>query len=184
RMGNRHPLSALQGAYPCRGENKWVAITVCDDQEWAAFCRALDEPQWCQDPRFRTREGRVQHHDEIDAHIAAWTAEREAWEVARLLQEAGIAAGPTLKPKDVLEDPHIRERGFIEEIERPYSGRRPFLKPAVRLSGVAATPTAPSPTLGQHNREVLADLLGLSEEEMRSLEDEAVIGTEPTNTHL
>ncbi|MBI2871740.1 MAG: CoA transferase [Chloroflexi bacterium] len=184
RQANRHPGGALQGVYPCQGEDRWVAITVCTDKEWAAFCRVLGEPTWCRDARFQTQEGRLGHHDELDAHIASWTAERDAWEVAQLLQEAGIAAGHTIKPADILEDPHLSQRGCFEEIERPYSGRRPFFRPAIRLSGLPRTPTEPPPTLGQHNHQVLATLLGLAEEELRSLEEAAVIGTNPINLRV
>jgi crotonobetainyl-CoA:carnitine CoA-transferase CaiB-like acyl-CoA transferase len=85
--GNRHPVHAPQGAYPALGDDRWLALSVQSDAEWATLCRLMARPDLACDARFATREGRQRHHDVLDAHITTWTASHAADIVATLLQE-------------------------------------------------------------------------------------------------
>lgn len=80
-----------------------------------ALGRAMGSPAWAADSRFASASGRRQHHDEIDDHLSAWTATLDRWEVARRCQAEGVAAGPVLDEADVVEDPHLRARGFFRQ---------------------------------------------------------------------
>lgn len=122
RLGNRHLVFAPQGAYPCAGEDRWVVLTVHDDADWTRLRAALDDPAWAADERFATAAGRRAHHDELDGHLAAWTAPLDRFEAATRLQAAGIAAGPVLDEADLLADPHLRARGFFRPNGSPDVG--------------------------------------------------------------
>jgi len=111
--GNRHPTFAPQGCYPCAGDDRWVVLSIDDDEAWSALCGALDAPDLAADPGLAHAPGRRARHDEIDARIAEWTAGLDRWEATRRLQDAGIAAGPVLGDGDCWTDPHLRARSFF-----------------------------------------------------------------------
>lgn len=180
RRGNRSPWYAPQGCYPCAGDDNWVVITVRNDDEWQAFCRAAGHPEWAEDPRYADVMGRFRHHDELDALIASWTRGVDKREAMERLQAAGLIAAAVLDPKEALLDPHLRARGFYDRIEEPDVGPRPVPKQlGARFSAFQTLSARPAPRLGEHNWEVLQNLLGLSEAELARLEEQGVIGQTP-----
>ncbi len=179
RTGNRHPTAAPHSFYACRGEDQWVAIAVYGDEEWRRLVRALGGPAWAQDPRFANELGRWKHQDELDRQIAAWTAGQEKREVMRILQEAGVAAGAALDARDLSQDPHLAARALYQQIDRPYVGTKPYPRPPYLVDGEPLRWSGPAPTVGEHNRQVLQELLGLTGAELARLERDRIIGTAP-----
>jgi crotonobetainyl-CoA:carnitine CoA-transferase CaiB-like acyl-CoA transferase len=179
RLGNRSPWFAPQGCYPCAGDDAWLVVSVRDDVEWAALAGALGHPEWAEDERFAGVLGRHRHHDEIDALIAEWTRGLDSGEAMRLLQAAGVTAAAVLNPKQVLFDPHLRERGYFDEVEQA-GEKRPLAKQlGARFSAFEAGARGPAPKLGEHNREVLGGLLGLSDADLAELQEAKAIGDAP-----
>ena len=178
RRGNRSPVCAPQGAYPCRGDDAWVAITVQSDRAWEALAALLGAPVLA-DTALQEVAERHRRHDAIDAEIAAWTRSHDAHEVAAILQEAGIAAGPVLSNLEMVADPHLRERNMIVPIDHPDAGRRDFPGFPIRLSETPVERFAGAPTLGQHNEAVLCDLLGYSRSEYEALVAAGVVADSP-----
>ena len=179
RMGNRHPRQAPHGCYPCRGDDTWVALAVRSDDEWRALTRVLGQTAWRTEARFATLSGRLQHHDELDRHIADWTAQRDAYEVMRTLQNAGVPAGVVVNAAELVNDPHLGARDFFWNIDHPEAGTRRYAGQPVRMSATPARHYRPAPCLGQHNDQVLGGLLGLSADELATLRDKGVIGDRP-----
>ena len=142
RVGNRHPRQAPHGCYPCRGDDAWVAIAVRDEGEWRALLRILGQPAWSAAPRFATLSGRLEHHDELDRHIADWTMERDPYDVMHLLQSAGVPAGVVVNAEQLVNEPHLNARGFFWDIDHPETGLRRYAGQPVRMS--ATPPAAPS----------------------------------------
>jgi len=177
--GNRHPYMAPHGCYRCKGEDKWVTIAVQNDEEWESFCQALGNPQWTSDYRFADSLSRWQNQDELDQHIGEWTILRTPHEVMYILQNAGIAAGVVMDHIDLLEDAHLNERGFWGMHTHPQAGTWKIEGPTWRLSEAPDFHWKPAPCFGQHNDYLFRDLLGLSDEEIRQLEEEQIIGTKP-----
>ena len=177
RRGNRSPAFAPQGVYPCRGDDAWVAITVQSDQAWEALAALIGGS--LADSALRDAGERHRRHDAIDAEIAAWTRSRDAHDVANLLQEAGIVAGPVLSNLEMVADPHLRARDMIVPIDHPDAGQREFPGFPIRLSETPVERFAGAPTLGQHNEAVLCDLLGYSGEEYAALLAAGVIADSP-----
>lgn len=182
RMGNGHLSMAPHGIYPCRSTryDNWIAIACRDDRDWAALRQAMGDPAWSGDPALATAEGRYQRRDELDARLREWTAGFDKFELTRCLQAVGVPAGPVLVNKELLLDPHLRERGFFFDYQQPFLGphRVPRQFP-VRFDGQYYDPLRPSPMFGEHNREVLCGELGLSEAEYRALQEAGVIGDRP-----
>ncbi|MDP2953847.1 MAG: CoA transferase, partial [Chloroflexota bacterium] len=172
--GNRDEIMAPHNVYRCLGEDKWVAIAVDGEGKWGAFCQVLGHPEWQEDQRFNDPFRRWQNQGELDPLIEAWTEDRTPYQVTEALQGAGIAAAPSFDIADLVSDPHLRERGVFQEIDHPEVGKRQYIGIPWKLDGVAPR-FDPAPLLGEGNQYVFGDLLGLSPEEIRRLEEEKAI---------
>ncbi len=173
-MGNRHP-TALQGCYPCRGDDRWVCITINNDEEWRSFARVLEDPDWTGDPRFAHSPGRLEHHDELDAHISRWTEQRDNYQVMRELQAAGVAAGPVMDQRDAYSDPHLTERGMFQEAFQEDTGVHLYPRAPYTMSLTPPDIRRGPVRLGEDNEYVYKTLLGYSDEEYAELEAEGHI---------
>ena len=176
--GNRHSSAAPCGAYRCKGEDEWVAITVNDDREWAGFCRAIGNPELTKDEKFSSCVDRWNNQDELDKLVEAWTSERNNYEVMYALQKEGVPAGPVISNKAAFDDPHLKKREVFEQLYQEDCGT--YLTPAF-LWRAEKTPNRirkPAVRLGEHNEYVYKELIGVSEEEYAQLEKEGHIGME------
>ena len=174
RAGNRHPSFVPHGVFPSAGTDKWVSIAVTDDGMWPALARLIG----LDDPALATAAARRANEDRIERAIAAWTAERSPDDAMEILQKAGVAAGAVRHPMELLDDPHLKARGFWQWIERAYVGRHPQPSPPYRDEDSPIAVRTPAATLGQYNEEVLGGLLGLSKAELERLARDSVIGSE------
>jgi benzylsuccinate CoA-transferase BbsF subunit len=175
RRGNRSEHAAPHGVYPCRGEDRWVAIAVRDDAQWRAFVGCLGEPAWATDPRFDATSGRLAHQEELDRRIASWTRERDATELAEKLQAAGVEAGPVQHFLDLLDDPQLAHRDHFRRLRHAQLGELACERSGLRLSASPGRLERPGPLLGEHSRAVLGELLGFTDEEIARLEREGVV---------
>lgn len=174
RWGNAHPGMAPHGVYPARGEDKWLTLAVRTDAEWARLCQVIGRPELADDARFATAEVRLAHREAADALVAEWSAAVEADEAARLLQEASIAAHPSWNAQEIIDDPHMRQRGLIEIVELK-SGIRPAVCTPIRFSGAETGVAHHTPELGEHEDYVFGELLKLSRRQRDELEGEQAI---------
>ena len=180
RIGNRSHWYAPQGCYPCSGEDNWLVVTVRDDDEWRCLCKATSHPEWADEERFADLASRREHHDALDELIAGWTREQDQHEAMHLLQKAGVTAAAVLNPKQALLDPHLRERAYFDRVETEQGPRPVPHQIGTKFSAFEMPSARPAPKLGEHNREVLQGLLGMSDDELSSLEERKVIGETPT----
>jgi benzylsuccinate CoA-transferase BbsF subunit len=176
RKGNRSDAMAPHGVFPCAGDDQWCAIAVESDEQWVALGRALGDPAWAGDARFKTLAGRLGHQDEIEPRIGAWTRDRSAAEVMRRLQSEGIPAGVVQRSSDLLRDPQLEARRFHHYLEHPEMGRIPYSGHQFRIRGYDSGPRWAAPLLGQHSDEVMRDVLGMSEDEIREVREAGGIG--------
>jgi crotonobetainyl-CoA:carnitine CoA-transferase CaiB-like acyl-CoA transferase len=179
RQGNRHPMMAPQGVYPCNGEDQWVAIAIRSDAEWERFVRVLDSPAWAQEERFTTMAGRQRYHDELDQRIAAWTRTKRHYAVMQQVQAAGIPASAVFHAGDLLLNPHLREREFFEWVERAGDGGYWYPRQPIQFSDTVVGTRMPTPTLGENTEEVLERLLALSAPELEALANTNITGKVP-----
>jgi crotonobetainyl-CoA:carnitine CoA-transferase CaiB-like acyl-CoA transferase len=174
RDGNRGPVAAPQGVYQGAGVDRWLALGVADDAQWRALGDLLGRPAWSQDPALATAEGRRAAHDRIDEELAAWVATGDVDELAEQLSAAGVPAAAVIVARDQIHNPQIRHRHLFEDEDHPITGTHLVPGLPVRFSRVARWNRRPSPTLGQHNDEILAEI-GLAGEAPR-LREQGVIG--------
>ena len=180
---------APHGCYPCLaddrlGDDRWIAVAVSSDPEWESLCRVLDRSEWMRDSRFASVEVRRRHRSELDQLMAQVTSTWQNHPLMHALQAAGVPAGAVLDAQELLFDPHLRKRGFYEVIAHHPSTGIPALPYAGRPWKFSATPAVSgksAPIIGEHNRTVLAELLGHSEADLAHLEAEGVIGYAPVN---
>jgi benzylsuccinate CoA-transferase BbsF subunit len=177
RLGCSHLWKAPHNVYACAGRDRWIAIAVASDREWTALKQAMGNPSWAEEARYDTVRERWQNRHELDRKIAEWTAPQDDKDLARSLQAQGVRAGAVLTGADLVEDPHLRQRGFIQEIERA-GGRRAFAGRPFRIPGISMA-IRHVPTLGEHNESVLREVAGLSPEEIRALEADGVVSSRP-----
>jgi crotonobetainyl-CoA:carnitine CoA-transferase CaiB-like acyl-CoA transferase len=178
RTGSRHPVHAPHNVFRCAGEDAWIFVAVTGDAEWHSLCRAIGRPDLALDERLRDASGRRRHLAEIEAAVAAWTAERQADAAMDALQRAGVAAGVLRSPFRLTEDPHLAARGFWQIVDRPFVGAHAQPSAPWREGDRPYPVRRPAPMLGEHTRETLARLLGLGAAELDALEKRGVIGTE------
>jgi crotonobetainyl-CoA:carnitine CoA-transferase CaiB-like acyl-CoA transferase len=184
RDGNRSPLAAPQGLYACidgeLGAKMWLAISITTDEQWRALRSALGEPEWAMNSALETLAGRREAHDEIDRGISEWSATRDRTEVADELRRLGIPASEVASPCKLLQsNPQLQARRYFETPVHPVVGAMPLPSLPFRYASVDRWLRTASPTLGQHNKYVLSELLGLSPEALDELTAEGVIGTRP-----
>lgn len=173
RLGNRHPTHAPQGAFRCAGDDDWVVLTVDSDPCWRGLCDLLGREEWAGFD-VATRHARAA---EIEAAIAGWTAQRTADDAMVAFQARGIAAGVARTPLALTRDPHLVARGFWREADNRFMGRHLHASAPFREGPAPYALIRPSPMLGEHNAEVLSELLGLNAADLARLADIGVIGT-------
>jgi len=170
--GNRHWRYAPQGCYRCKGDDKWVVITIRTEAEWARFCDVLGHPEWEEDNRFRSVSGRIANHDELDGLINQWTGEREDIEVMELLQENKIAAGAVLDVENLGKNHHLNDRGYY--VYEEHTPDKRFLGMPFSLSKGTGKVAWRGPALGRHNEDILCGLLGMSKETVKPLKEDEI----------
>ncbi len=173
--GAHDPVLAPYGNYPCAGDDTWVSIAVGAEPEWQGLKEAMGNPPWTEEPDFASRYARLRHRKELDRHLSEWTPAFSAEDITELLQSHGVAAFPVMGAEERLFNPHFLERGLYSDIEHPSLGAEPIFNLMWKLDGQPPAIRRHAPLLGEHNREVLGGLLGISNEEISRLEEEQVL---------
>ena len=166
RRGNHEDYAAPNNAYRCAGEDRWLALTVTNDEQWRALCAAWDHPDAAADPRFATHAARTAHEDELDALIAGWTAAEEPFALAERLQAAGVPAGVVYKAEDLFADPQLQHRRFFRRLDHAELGNHAVHGQSFRITGVEAGPFRAAPLLGEHTFEICREVLQMTEDEI------------------
>jgi crotonobetainyl-CoA:carnitine CoA-transferase CaiB-like acyl-CoA transferase len=182
RIGNEHRMHVPSNVYPAAGDDQWLALSVTSDDEWAALARVIGRPQLAGDERYRDATERRARREDINAMVGAWSARQDAWDATRMLQAAGVPAGPVLNSRDLLLDPHLRSRGFYEYVEhwqpmgaRPLIGR-PYIFPNTPLRI-----RKHAPRYGEDNQYVMRDILQLGDAEVAALYANGITADAPVS---
>jgi crotonobetainyl-CoA:carnitine CoA-transferase CaiB-like acyl-CoA transferase len=173
RCGNASAEVAPHGVYPCRGraddDERWVAVVAATDEQFIALCRAIGRPDWAADPELCTAAGRLWQRARLDEGMTSWTSSRTPDEVENALQAAGVPAHRVLGPDDVGTDPQLAARHHFVSARHPVLGDVWVENSRLRISGADTTPRRAGLLIGEHNEQVLRDVLGLDPEQVAEL---------------
>jgi benzylsuccinate CoA-transferase BbsF subunit len=170
RLGNRSDMVAPQGVYCCIGADDWCAVSIDNDQQWKALAEVMGNENLTSDSRLSSAAGRLDHHDEIDHEIEAWTQQHSSAEVERRLKAAGIPAERVRRIDHLVDEPDPAT--VFSRIEEPRIGSMLTTRLPFTLSPVSLPAPRSSPSLGEHNEEVLRQWLNLSGEQLSEIEDQ------------
>ena len=184
RMGNHSPHFAPHNAYQCAGEDRWVTISVSNDAQWRSLAEAISGPELAAEQDFATGADRLQRQDRLDRLISEWTADKDPYEISHLLQQVGVPASPVMRGPDLLEDPHYKARGTFVEVDHKQVGPKMYPGIPFKMSATPGEVRWAAPALGQHNRLVYGEVLGMTGDEIDRLEERGVIGTKPTGSRI
>lgn len=178
RMGNHDPYMAPHNLYPSLGQDRWIAITVSNDDEWRRLCKAMGHPEWLQNPMFATINSRKQNEDELDKLIGEWTKNFMPHQLMAILQNAGVPCGVVQTAEDLLNDPQLKERNHFRFLQHQVIGRHAYNAPAYRLSKTPNNIKKAGPCLGEDNEYVYSKILGYTDDEIEDMLIEGVITTD------
>jgi crotonobetainyl-CoA:carnitine CoA-transferase CaiB-like acyl-CoA transferase len=167
--------AAPYGCYKCLGDDHWCVITVFTEEEWHALCHVMGNPDWAKQERFSNLFKRQQHVEELDELLGQWTANYTPEQVMNMLQEAAVPSAVVNNAEDLASDPQLESRGFFIQVPHPVFGNISFDATPIRLNRTPARFWQAAPQLGQDNRYVYQELLGLSEEQFQQYIDKGVI---------
>jgi crotonobetainyl-CoA:carnitine CoA-transferase CaiB-like acyl-CoA transferase len=163
-MGNASEFDAPFGAYPCAGDDEWCAIEVRTDEQWRALAEIAGRPELANDSAYATSAARSAHRDQVDALVIEWTAQHGPVEVMQLLQARRVPAGAMWRVSDLLDDPHLKARGFWREMVQPQiAAPLPTENGPASFDVIADPPVRPAPMQAQHSREILHRWLDLDD---------------------
>lgn len=172
RYGNDHPAYSPHGVYPCLGDDRWILIQVLNENQWQAF-KDLSSEEFGE---FGNLKDRLQRRAALNRAIATWTSGQDATELMHKLQHSSIPAAELKSALDLLTDPNLAQRNYLQWLDREHVGMQPHPSAPYRNGPEPLSIRTPAPTLGQHNEEILGDLLGA---DTAQLEASGVIGTKP-----
>lgn len=175
RYGNVLPRLAPFGAY--RAADGWVCICAPFNDTFVSLCSALGRDDLALDDRFSTREARVLNREALDDILGAWVLSRSEESTVSLLRKHEVPVGPVLSPQQVMNDPSLRERGAVVEVDTQIPGAPRVVGPGIPIHFDTRAPAldVPAPALGQHTAEVLKELLGMDATVIQRLQAEGVI---------
>jgi crotonobetainyl-CoA:carnitine CoA-transferase CaiB-like acyl-CoA transferase len=182
--GNAAADAAPHDAYPCRGDDEWIAIAIGTDEHWRALCQAMRRPDLALSPRYSALPGRARHRHELDAIITRWTKQFSKHELAARLQATGVPAAPVNSGADVARDTVLLETGFIRQLDHPEAGRHAYPGLSYQLERSPGGISAAAPCFGQHNEPVLHDILGIRAETIAELQRTGAIANQPLSAQL
>jgi len=167
RLGNAHPNLGPSGAFPC--SDGYIQMVAGNDSQFATLCEVAGRPELSADVRFSTNAARVRNRDELNLLLNQITVTRTMREWTDTLTTAGVPCGPINNLAQVFQDPHVLARGMLIELDHALAGKMRAVANPVRMSETPPEYRSPPPLLGEHTREVLHDLLDMSDAQIDAL---------------
>jgi crotonobetainyl-CoA:carnitine CoA-transferase CaiB-like acyl-CoA transferase len=156
--------------------DRYCVIAVFNEEEWQSLCHVLGYPHWIKEERFSTLSKRKENEEALDELLTQWTLQHTPEEVVHLLQEAGISAGVVQSAEDLSRDPQLMARDFFVHLEHPVLGPTVLDGSPIILKESQRAHWKAAPLLGEGNRYVFLELLGLTEDELSSHIEKGIVG--------
>ncbi len=174
-IGNTDP-HMLQDVFPCLEKGRWVAISIRDDRDWSGLTRVLGGDRWLEDGR--TAAQRQRHSRRLRQQLAGWTSLHPSDDILAMLRSAGLPAGEVMAETRLLEDPHLRARGWFQERSHPAVGTHRYPGHPWRATGFETLFGRPVPAFGEDNEYVYKQLLGYTDDEYDHLVRQRLVSDE------
>jgi formyl-CoA transferase len=175
-MGSAHRMFAPYQAVRC--SDGYITLGAASTRTWELLARTIGRPDLLTRPEFARATDRVRNRQRLAEEIESVTTTRPRAHWLTLFEQEGVPCGPILDYQEVFDDPHVRARGMVQEVDHPVAGRIRVLGPAVKLSETPARVARPSPLYGQHTAEVLGEL-GYTAQEIGALAAAGVVALGP-----
>jgi len=173
RTGSAHPSIAPFDVF--EAQDGWFVIGVGNDMLWERFCKAINKTDLLKESRFSTNPQRSENYQVLKPIITHWSKKKTVQEVLDILLQAGVPVGEVNTIDKIVEDPNIKLREMIVEVDHPLAGKVKITDSPIKLSLTPGKVEKASPLLGQHTEEILNELLGFSKEEIEGLKKEGII---------
>jgi crotonobetainyl-CoA:carnitine CoA-transferase CaiB-like acyl-CoA transferase len=175
RQGRHYQPLSPAGVF--KAPQGWIVI-LCTQGQIDYLWAAMGMPELADDPRFRNNQGRLDNRDELTGVIERWMARFATDdEVMAALEAHRVPCGPVLSPADAINHPYFIERGMVRDVHDPLAGTFAIPGFPIKFSDAPPDPDLPTPNLGQHNHEVLRELLGYDEATVQALQDEGILAS-------
>ena len=174
RSGNRSQYAGPSNVYETK-DGKWFSMSASAQTVYKRLALAIGRPDLIDGPRFATNPARVENADALDEIIGAWFATRTQDEILQLFEEKGVSGGPVNDSKDVFESEHFHDREAIVEVDDAELGTVAMQNVFPRLTNAPGRVRSTGPRLGEHNEDVLGNLLGLDGAAISALREKGVI---------
>jgi crotonobetainyl-CoA:carnitine CoA-transferase CaiB-like acyl-CoA transferase len=179
RNGSQHPDGGPTGLFRC-SDGSYINITALAHQ-WGQIAAALGQPELIDDPRFKDVRARRDNNDAIKAMIEDWLARHpDRVSALKVLEMHRVPCAPVLTLNEAMAHPHLRDRGTVRRVEDAEIGTFDIPGLPVKFSRWVERADVRADLLGEHNEEVLKELVGLSDAEISSLNEEKVLVRDPT----
>ncbi len=179
-LGSAHPLAAPYEAF--QTSDGWINVGAASEANWRRLPEVVGMPELLEDPRFADNAGRLDHRIELAALLAESFARRTAADWLERLERAGIPAGPVLDVREMQSHPQTRAREMVVETTHASTGLMRTFGVPVKFSRTPGAVGRGAPLLGEHTREVLAEI-GVTEGEMEALFVEGAIAEPDPRGH-
>jgi len=174
RFGNQHPTITPYQVF--RGkDDRYFAFGTGNDLQWVKFCQAIERPDWISDERFSTNPRRVENREILTPVLEELFASRDSAQWLELGEKIGLPCAPIQSIDRVFADPQVQARENVVEVEHPTAGRLKLVAPPLRIPTAPATVRRPPPLLGEHNEEILREVLGYDEAHIEALKRDGLI---------
>jgi CoA:oxalate CoA-transferase len=172
-IGSHNTNESPMAAYRCK--DGYIIIATVGNEHWNRFCRAVNKPEWAADPGYATKGQRWEKKYILQKEIEKITTQYTVKEVGEMLDRERVANSPILNIQQVVEDPHLKERGYFLEVEHPIIGKAKISGFPFKFSQTPGQVERPSPLVGEHNELILGKYLRIRPPEVKQLRADGII---------
>jgi len=172
QIGNRSYFTGPSDLY--KAKDGWVFINAVTNSLWRRMARLIGREDLIKDPRLQTDLARFEHRELIDPLVEKWAAQRTVAEIVEALDKARLPCGACYSLEQVWNDPQVKARQMLLELDFPKVGKVPVQGPHIVLSETPGAVSTPAPALGQHNQEIYGRLLGFSKSKIEELTKDGI----------
>ncbi|MCO0596399.1 CoA transferase [Peribacillus butanolivorans] len=169
-----HGHSSPAGTYQTK-DGHWVVLVCSTQKTWERLAKALNRPDLIEDSEYKTNKERMQNNDQLQEIVTDLIKSLDKQEVLKKMDDHGVPIAPILSIKDIFEDPHYQARENILEVDHPRLGKVKVPGIVPKFSETPGRIRHRAPELGEHNKQVYSEELGISEEELTSLKEKGII---------